>query len=223
VTLARTHDIAVVEDAAQAHGAELAGRRAGTLADAAAFSFYPTKNLGAFGDAGAVVTDDAELAGRVRLTRNYGEKQRYLSVARSASSRLDTLQAAVLLAKLPRLDGWNERRRELAAVYLDRLRPTGLRLPHEARGRRHVYHLFPVGTPDRDGVRGRLRALGIETLVHYPRPVHRQPAYTELDPANGSLAVSERLCDETLSLPLYPQLRDEEQEAVCEAIEAVLP
>jgi len=218
LAVARARGLSVVEDAAQAHGAEYRGRRAGTLADAAAFSFYPTKNLGALGDAGAVVTDDGEVAERVRLARSYGESTRYLSVTRAASSRLDTVQAAVLAAKLPRLAPWNERRRSLAGTYLERLAGTDLELPAEAPDRRHVYHLFPVRTPRRDALRRALEALGVETLVHYPRPVHKHPAYADLARSDGALSVSERLSAETLSLPLYPQLRDEEQSAVCEAV-----
>jgi dTDP-3-amino-3,4,6-trideoxy-alpha-D-glucose transaminase len=218
LALARAHDLRVVEDAAQAHAAEYRGARAGSLGDAAAFSFYPTKNLGALGDAGAVVTDDPEVAERARLLRNYGEADRYRSVIAGRNSRLDGLQAAVLLAKLPHLPEWTERRRTLAARYLDRLEGSGLALPREAPERLHVYHLFVVRSSSRDELREALRRHGVETLVHYPRPVHRHPAYEHL--ANSSLEVSERLSDEVVSLPLYAELTDEEQDAVIAAISA---
>ena len=200
--IARERGLKVVEDAAQAHGAEYEGRRAGSLADAAAFSFYPTKNLGALGDAGAIVTADAAVAARARRLRSYGEEARYRSVEPGVNSRLDPLQAAVLLAKLPHLDEWNARRRELA----DRYRRAGLEAPESAD------HLFVVRAADRDAYRARLAAAGVETLVHYPLPVHGHPAYTRL--ARPGLETSERLAREVVSLPLYPELTDEEAEVV---------
>ena len=186
----REFGLPVVEDAAHAHGATLRGRRAGSLGDAAAFSFYPTKNLGALGDAGAVTTDDARVAARVRELAAFG--------AHGPQSRLDTLQAAVLLAKLPRLDAWNARRRELAARYR-----AVLGRPDDDTG--HVYHLFVVRFPDRDAVRARLAERGIETLVHYA------PALAPLDEAT-------RAASEVVSLPLYPQLRDAEVDEVLGAL-----
>jgi dTDP-4-amino-4,6-dideoxygalactose transaminase len=204
----------VLEDAAQAHGAELRGRRAGTLADAAAFSFYPTKNLGAVGDAGAVVTTDPELAERVRLLRAYGERQRYCSELRGRNSRLDTLQAAVLAEKLPRLDTWNERRRELAALYRSELEGAAVRLFSEDDG--SVHHLFVVRSARRDDLRESLAAIGVETLVHYPRAVHQHPAYERL--GHAALPVSERLAAEVLSLPLHPELTDDTVRAVAAAV-----
>jgi dTDP-4-amino-4,6-dideoxygalactose transaminase len=211
--LARAHGLKVVEDAAQGHGAEYRGRRAGTLGDAAAFSFYPTKNLGALGEAGAVVTNDPAVADRVRMARNHGEKERYNSIVRGRNSRLDELQAAILGAKLPRLDAWNDRRRALAAGYARALGDSPVLLPREAPDRRHVYHLFVVRAADRDGLRRSLAERGVQTLVHYPRPVHRHPAHEGL--ARGSsLGTSERLCDEVVSLPLYPELTDAEFDAI---------
>ena len=215
--LARERGIAVVEDAAQAHGASVGGRRAGSLGDAAAFSFYPTKNLGALGDGGAVVTPDAAVAERARLLRSYGERERYESVVAGRNSRLDALQAAVLLVRLGRLDAWNERRRAIAAAYDAGLADAGVELPVEAPGRVHAYHLYVVRSPRRDELRAELADAGIETLVHYPRAVHEHPAYAHLA---GSLPVSERLCAEVLSLPLYPQLRDDEVERVVAAVRA---
>lgn len=218
LAVARERGLRVVEDAAQAHGAEYGGRRAGTLGDAAAFSFYPTKNLGALGDAGIVVTDDPAVAERVRALRSYGERERYVSVEWGRNSRLDTLQAAVLATKLPFLERWTERRRELAARYHDGLAGTGLVLPVEAPGRRHVYHLFVVRSLRRDVLREQLAARGVETLVHYPRPIHGHPAYAHLARGGALLARSERLAAEALSLPLYPDLRDDEAEQVVAAV-----
>ncbi len=222
VAFARERGLKLVEDAAQAHGAEYRGRRAGTFGDAAAFSFYPTKNLGALGDAGAVVTDDAALAERVRMLRSYGERERYVSVEWGRNSRLDTLQAAVLTAKLPFLEAWTKRRRELAARYHDGLAGTGLVLPVEAPGRRHVYHLFVVRSPRRDALREQLAARGVETLVHYPRPIHGHPAYANLDRGGPQLVRSERLAAEALSLPLYAELRDDEAQQVVAAVVGAL-
>jgi dTDP-4-amino-4,6-dideoxygalactose transaminase len=216
--LAQTHGLKVVEDAAQAVGAEHRGRRAGSIGDAAAFSFYPTKNLGAMGDAGAVVTRHADVAEQARLLRNYGERSKYDSVRRGWNSRLDTLQAAILEAKLGHLESWTERRRALAARYEAGLAGTALTTPVEGDERRHVYHLYVIRAQDRDGLQERLRGDGIGTLVHYPRPVHLHPAYRGLDRGDGSLAVSERLAGEILSLPLYPELRDDEVDAVVEAL-----
>jgi dTDP-4-amino-4,6-dideoxygalactose transaminase len=216
--LARVHGLKVVEDAAQSVGAEYAGRRAGSIGDAAAFSFYPTKNLGALGDAGAVVTRDAGVADQARLLRNYGERSKYDSVRRGWNSRLDTVQAAILDAKLDHLESWTERRRELAARYDSGLAGVPVTTPGVAAGRRHVYHLYVVRVAGRNALQERLRADGIGTLVHYPRPVHLQPAYRGLDRSDGSLSVSERLAGEILSLPLYPELRDDEADVVVEAL-----
>jgi dTDP-4-amino-4,6-dideoxygalactose transaminase len=215
VAFARTHGLKVVEDAAQAHGAEYGGRRAGTLADAAAFSFYPTKNLGALGDAGAVVTSDAETAERAWLLRNYGERARYDSVVTGTNSRLDTLQAALLLTKLPHLDRWNRRRRELAARYREGLADADVRLPPADEG--HAYHLFVVRAAGREALRRSLEERGVQTLVHYPKAIHQHPAYERLA-ARGSLPVSERLAAEVLSLPLYPELADAEADEVMSAV-----
>jgi dTDP-4-amino-4,6-dideoxygalactose transaminase len=218
---ARKHGLKVVEDAAQAHGAEYQGRRAGSLADAAAFSFYPTKNLGALGDGGAVVTNDPEVAERARLLRTYGERRRYESVLHGTNSRLDTIQAAILRAKLRRLDAWSDRRREIAAAYLESLADTPLLLPREAKGRRHVYHLFVLQTPQRDAFRSALAERGVETLVHYPRAVHQHPAYEGIAVDPAGVAESERLVQEIASLPLYPELSDAEVAYVIDAVRLV--
>jgi dTDP-4-amino-4,6-dideoxygalactose transaminase len=206
----------VVEDAAQAHGAALRGRRAGTLSAAAAFSFYPTKNLGALGDGGAVVTNDTDVADTARALRSYGERERYTSERAGWNSRLDELQAALLLAKLPQLEAWTERRRALARTYDAALADSGLEAQSEPEGYRHVRHLYVVAVPQREAFRARLAERGIETLVHYPRPVHGHPAYAAL--ARPGLRESERLAAEVVSLPLYPYLTDEESEAVADVL-----
>jgi dTDP-3-amino-3,4,6-trideoxy-alpha-D-glucose transaminase len=214
--LAAAHGLKLVEDAAQAHGAGYGDRRAGTLGDAAAFSFYPTKNLGALGDGGAVVTNDPEVAERARLLRAYGERERYESVLRGTNSRLDELQAAVLAAKLPHLERWNERRRAVARRYLEALAAAPVTLPAEAKGRHHVYHLFVIRVRDRDAFRRSLADRGIDTLVHYPRSVHEHPAYSSL--ARPGLDHSEQAAREVVSLPLYPELTNDEVETVVAAV-----
>jgi dTDP-4-amino-4,6-dideoxygalactose transaminase len=211
--LARDHGLKVLEDAAQAHGAELDGRRSGSLGDAAAFSFYPTKNLGGIGDGGAVVTDTAAVAERVRLLRSYGEDERYHSVLRGRNSRLDSLQAAVLSVKLTHLDGANTRRRELAGMLQEELvGKVGLQTASPG----HVYHLFVVRSRRRDRLRDALAREGIASLVHYPRAVHQHPAYRHL--AHDGLAVSEALASEVVSLPCRPDLADDDVRAVAAAV-----
>jgi dTDP-4-amino-4,6-dideoxygalactose transaminase len=214
--LARAHGLRLIEDAAQAHGAEYQGTRAGRLGELAAFSFYPTKNLGAYGDGGMVVTDDAALAERLRLLRNYGQTDRYHHQIEGMNSRLDELQAAVLRVKLRHLDQWTAARRERAARYAAGLR--AVPPPAEAEWARHVYHLYAVCVPERERVQAALAAAGIGTLVHYPIPAHLQPAYAHLGVARGSLPVTERLADEVLSLPLYPELPLDQVDAVADAL-----
>ncbi|NUM53168.1 MAG: DegT/DnrJ/EryC1/StrS family aminotransferase [Candidatus Hydrogenedentes bacterium] len=216
--IARTHDVIVIEDCAQAHGAFYKGRKCGTLGDAAAFSFYPSKNLGAYGDGGAVLTRDADLAQLVRMLRNYGEKSRYRSVTEGFNSRLDELQAAVLRVKLRRLDAWNAARRELAAAYTDALRESSVRLTIEKEWARSNYHLFVVRTPHRDALRVHLQSKGIGTQIHYPTPLHLQPAYAHLGYERGAFPVSESACNEVLSLPMYPEL---ELKAVADVAAAI--
>ena len=205
----------IVEDAAQAHGAEYEGRRRGELA---AYSFYPTKNLGALGDAGAIVTFDGELAEKLRMLRSHGERAeaRGVAVLPGVNSRLDEFQAEVLLRRIERLDERNGRRRELAAFYRERLAGADVSLPVEAEGTKHCWHLFVVRAPDREGFRARLRGRGVETLVHYPEPIHEQAAYAHLPRVD--VPVSERLCEQVVSLPLYPELTDSEAEQVVEAV-----
>lgn len=218
LAIARRRNLRVIEDCAQAHGAAWRGRRVGSWGDAAAFSFYPTKNLGACGDGGAVVTDDPATAERARMLREYGWQQRYTSLIRGLNSRLDELQAAILRVKLRYLDRWNEERRRLARLYSAALAPSGLRLPAEPEGGGHVYHLYVVRHPRRDELQSFLRARDIGTLIHYPLPVHLQPAYRDMGYAEGSLPETEAAAREVLSLPLFPELRDDEAAEVCAAV-----
>jgi dTDP-3-amino-3,4,6-trideoxy-alpha-D-glucose transaminase len=206
--VARRHGLLVVEDAAQAHGARWNGRPAGGLGDAAGFSFYPVKNLGAFGDGGAVTTNDDGLAQRLRLLRNYGCRTKYQHELPGVNSRLDELQAAFLRVKLRRLDDWNARRARLAAAYGQALAGLpGLALPAVAPGAEPVWHLYVVRHARRDELRRHLERAGVGTLVHYPTPPHRAPAYARQQWLGGPLPVTERLAREVLSLPMGPHLR----------------
>jgi dTDP-4-amino-4,6-dideoxygalactose transaminase len=205
--IARRHGLRLVEDAAQAHGARYKCRRAGALADAAGFSFYPGKNLGAFGDGGAVTTDDAELAEKIRLLRNYGSRQKYLHEEQGYNSRLDELQAALLRVKLRKLDQWNARRRAVAASLSEALSQHSLlSAPTVPDWAESSWHLYVVRSPDREQVQRHLAEAGIGTLIHYPVPPHRQQAYATLGYGSGQFPLSERLAAEVLSLPMGPHL-----------------
>lgn len=217
--IARRHGLKLIEDAAQAHGAREHGARVGTLGDAAGFSFYPGKNLGALGDGGAVVTNDAALAQAIRLLRNYGSGQKYVNDIAGHNSRLDELQAALLREKLPLLDAQNEQRAELAAVYSARLAGCEqLVLPAVAPGIDPVWHLYVVRTPRREAIQAALKAQGIETLIHYPIAPHRQAAYASLGLGDGTLPIAERLAAEVLSLPMGPHLRAADVRRVADAL-----
>jgi len=226
LAVARRHGLAVLEDAAQAHGARRDGVRAGGWGDAAAWSFYPGKNLGALGDGGAVTTNDPAVAERVRLLRSYGSPRRYVHDVKGANSRLDEVQAAALRVKLRYLEEANERRRSVAGRYLSglaNLEDLGLSLPPVPEDAEPVWHLFVVRHPRRDALQERLTAAGVETLVHYPCPPHLQAAYADLGWDRGSLPYSEQLAEEILSLPMGPHLSDEQVEQVIAAVrEAVL-
>lgn len=211
---AEAHGLVVVEDCAQAHGARYKGRLCGTLGHLAAFSFYPSKNLGAMGDGGAVVTGDPALDGAVRKLRNYGEDTRYHHVRPGINSRLDELQAAILRAKLPHLDGWNHARRGLAERYRAGLAGLPIQLPPAAPWAESNHHLYPVRTPRRDELQTFLRERGVQTLMHYPIPVHLQPAYESLGYRRGDFPVAEASCAQVLSLPLYPELAEDSQDEV---------
>lgn len=220
--IARRHGLRVIEDAAQAHGAEYRGRRVGTMGDAATFSFYPGKNLGAYGDAGAVVTDDESIARQVRLLRNHGRQTKYTHECEGFNYRLDTLQAAVLEVKLRHLESWNDARRQWAGRYRSSLAGLPLELPYEPDHVRAVYHLFVVRVRRRDQVLAHLKARGIEAGVHYPVPLHMQPAYSHLGYRPEDLPVSRAIADEVLSLPLYPEMSDAHLDAVTGALREAL-
>lgn len=211
--------VALIEDCAQCHGAMLEGRKLGTIGDAAAFSLYPTKNLGALGDGGILATRDAELAKRIGAIRQYGWVRRYVSDLVGVNSRLDEVQAAVLRVKLQHLDAQNARRREIAAAYDAALAGTALTPPARRAGAEHVFHLYVLRHPQRDAIMAKLKAQGIGTGIHYPVPVHEQPAYagrTALGPAG--CAETSRLAQEVFSLPMYPELTDEQVARVCLAL-----
>lgn len=220
--IANAHGLRVIEDAAQAHGATWRGRRIGSLADAACFSFYPSKNLGAFGDGGAVVSGDPEFLHRVRMLSNHGRQEKYLHAFEGVNSRLDGLQAAILRVKLRHLDDWNAARRRHAERYIAELGDLDLVLPTEEPESEPVWHLFAIRAADRDRLAAELRAEGIETGVHFPVPLHRQPAYEHLAMGPGSLPVTERAASQVLSLPMYPHLTDQQIDAVVAAISGSL-
>jgi dTDP-3-amino-3,4,6-trideoxy-alpha-D-glucose transaminase len=238
--LAERHGLALIDDAAQAHGARLEGRAigAGTSTDASAWSFYPSKNLGALGDGGAVTTNDADLAARLRRLRNYGSQEKYVHSEQGTNSRLDELQAALLSVKLPRLGAWNARRSEIAARYADGLAglppllPTVAEPPSGAAASstgaasspgaetEHVFHLYVLRSSERDELRAALTAAGVETGIHYPIPCHRQGAFADTTIAAANLPVSDRLADEVLSLPMGPHLSDQDADRVIAAVRA---
>ena len=219
MAFADQHGLAVVEDNAQAQGAAFAGQPTGSFGAANATSFYPGKNLGALGDAGAVTTHDAALAQRVRVLRNYGSAEKYHNEVIGYNSRLDELQAAVLRTKLPHLPTWTAQRQQLAAWYKQHLVGVlNLRLPHTAPGATHVYHLYVVHHPRRDDLQRHLAAAGIGTLIHYPVPPHRQPAYAALGLPAGRFPIAEALAATCLSLPLWPGMTEEHVAAVAAAM-----
>ncbi len=214
--LAERHHLLLIEDCAQAHGALDNGRRVGTIGQIGAFSFYPTKNMGAYGDGGAIITDDSQIAARLRRLRNYGQVSRYDHVERGINSRLDEMQAAILVVKLAHLDEHNGVRRNLAALYGQHL--ARVTLPSERSGAHHVYHLYVVRYALRDQLRDSLKAHGVGTLIHYPIPVHLQAAYLDLGYPPGSLPVTERLAREIVSLPLYVGLTEQDIQTVAQAV-----
>lgn len=219
VEVAHRHGLKVLEDAAQAHGARYKGRRTGSLGDAAGWSFYPGKNLGAFGDAGAVTTDDAELADRVRVLRNYGSRVKYHNEVRGFNSRLDPLQAALLRVKLRHLDEWNERRGRVAAAYLHALHDAAtLVLPHVPAWAAPCWHLFVVRHPRRDELQRGLQAAGIGTLIHYPIPPHRSGAYREEASTIGHYPLADELAATVLSLPIGPHQQDGQTALVADTV-----
>ncbi len=221
-SIADRHGLRIIEDCAQSHGATYGGQKSGAWGSMAAFSFYPTKNLGALGDAGMVVTNDPELSDRVRLLREYGWRQRYVSEIPGLNSRLDELQAAVLRVKLKHLDQWNEERRKKAKIYTERLAPLGIVCPSEGLGVKHVYHLYVIRTKERDALQGFLKKKGIQTLIHYPVPIHLQKAYEDLGYRQGDLPLTEQCSLEILSLPFFPEIRESEMEEVAKGIRSFM-
>jgi dTDP-4-amino-4,6-dideoxygalactose transaminase len=215
--LGRKHALVVVEDSCQAHGAQYKGRTVGTLAGLGALSFYPTKNLGAFGDGGAVLVDDPERAKRLRQLRNGGQSDRYHHVVQGINSRLDELHAAMLRTKLPHLPAWTERRRAIAALYAQELSGAAVELPREQPWARSVFHLFVIRHPRRDALMAALKERGIGTLIHYPIPLHLQPAFAGTGQP-GQFPVAEQAAQHILSLPMYPELTDDQVREVARAV-----
>ena len=216
--IARRHGLKVIEDCAQAHGAESNGKKIGSIADAGCFSFYPTKNLGALGDAGMAVTGDDGIAARARTLREYGWTERHISAVPGWNTRLDEVQAAILRVKLPYLDADNARRRAIADRYDSALAGLPLSLPRRRDSASHAFHLYVVRSDRRDALRAHLRAAGIDALVHYPVPVHRQPAYAGRGPQRQTMSETEQAAAEVLSLPMFPQLTPTDQDAVITAV-----
>jgi dTDP-4-amino-4,6-dideoxygalactose transaminase len=218
--IAEKHRLTIIEDAAQTHGGWYRDRMAGNLGDAAGFSFYPSKNLGAFGDGGAVTTNDDELADKIRVLRNYGSRQKYYNEVKGHNSRLDPLQAAFLRVKLNHLDDWNKRRDRIAKRYLDNLRHTSdLGLPLVPAGIVPVWHLFVISHPERDRLQAYLKDHGIGTLIHYPVPPHLSEAYQELGYQAGDFVITEKMADTFLSIPISPHLSMDDADCVIETIQ----
>ncbi len=223
VSIAHKHGITVIEDAAQAHGAFYQNKRVGALGDIACFSFYPTKNLGAFGDGGMVITDKTDIYDKVMMLRDYGRKGRYEHIVKGYNTRLDTVQAVVLSAKLKRLDEWNRMRQQVAAWYREELDGVnGLRVPCAGDDRTHVYHLYVVRVSQRDRVLEKLNAEGVGSLIHYPIPVHLQPAYQDAGYKRGDFPVAETIADEIISLPMFPHMSREQVTSVAETLKKIL-
>jgi len=218
MAIAERRGLWLVEDAAQAHGAEIDGRRCGSIGHLACFSFYPGKNLGAYGDAGAITGNDSAVLDRIRMLRDHGRTTKYEHVEIGFAERIDALQAAILAAKLPHLEDWTEARRRLAACYTRLLANDDVVVPVETDGVRHVYHLYVIRSSKRDGLLEHLKGAGIGAGIHYPIPLHRQPAYLKRGYGPVSLPHTERAAAEVLSLPIYPELSDDQQQAVVDAV-----
>ncbi len=216
--IARRHNLSVIEDAAQAHGAEYKGHRVGALGDVGCFSFYPAKNLGAYGDAGAIVTDDDMVARRIKLLRDHGSDRKYYHEIVGYNFRLETLQAAVLAVKLRHLESWTRLRRRHAAQYHELLKTSSLVLPRELEYARHVYHLYVVQSDRRDELQRKLAAAGVQTGIHYPVPIHLQPAYSSLGYRAGDFPETEKQSQRVLSLPMFAELTDVQINLVAEAL-----
>lgn len=222
LAIAKKHDLIVVEDACQGHGSKYKGKLAGNLGHAAAFSFYPTKNLGACGDAGMITTNDERIAESARAMRNCGQRVKNVHEMLPFNHRMDNIQAAILRVKLPYLNQWLDARRRLAGLYNQLLAGMPLVTPLEPAGYYHIYHLYVVRAQDRDGLQNQLKERGIGTAVHYPIPVHLQPFFLQNGQPQGSYPIAEKLCGEILSLPMYPEMTDEQVEIVASEMKAVL-
>ncbi len=216
--IAKKHNLFLIEDCAQAHGAQIDGKMIGSFGDLACFSFYPTKNLGAFGDGGAVCTNNDALADRLRWLREYGWKERYISYYKGMNTRLDEMQAAILNVKLKHLEHDTQKRIAIAQTYQQALAGLDLKLPNTKPGYRHVYHLYVVETDHREGLQAYLRDNGVGTAIHYPQAVHQQPAYNQKIKGFNDLPVTNSLVPKILSLPMYPELSEDKQEHVIEMI-----
>lgn len=216
--VARKYDIKVIEDAAQAHCARLNGKKTGNLGDAAGFSFYPGKNLGAYGDAGAITTNDDQLARRMRALRNYGSEEKYKHIYKGFNSRLDELQAAMLRVKLEYMEEWTKERQRIAEYYLNNISNPKIKLPNAPTREQHVWHIFPVFVEDREGLMEHMNAHDIQTLIHYPIPVHMQECYKELGYKEGDFPVAEKLAKQEVSIPLWVGMKEEELKAVVDAL-----
>ncbi|MBC8333341.1 MAG: DegT/DnrJ/EryC1/StrS family aminotransferase [Anaerolineae bacterium] len=220
--IAEEHGLKVIEDNAQAFGAEYKGRKTGALGDVGCLSFFPSKNLGGYGDGGMLVTDDPALADKLRMLRTHGWQRKYFPEILGYNSRLDALQGAILRVKLPHLDAWNDRRRELAATYHERLSGlAGLTTPYEAPDTRHVYHLYVLQLSQRDQLKGALKAAGIATGVYYPQPLHLTRPCHDLDYQEGAFPITEKASRETLAIPIYPEMTSAQVEMVAKTIKEV--
>ncbi len=217
LAIARKHGLVVIEDAAQAHGAKYKGRSAGTIGDLGCFSFYPSKNLGAYGEGGAVTTSNPEYTKKVRMLRDWGQDRKYHHVLRGFNYRMEGLQGAILRVKLRHLDSWTKRRQAIAQTYNESLANVDIELPVQMPWAEHVYHVYTIRSIDRDALQKALLEQGIQTAIHYAEPAHHQPAYSPCVRPAGSLAESERAAREVLSLPMYPELSDAQIETVAKA------
>ena len=212
--IARRHNLVVIEDAAQAHGAEYKGRRCGSMGLMGCFSFYPGKNLGAYGEGGLVTTSDPECARKIRMLRDWGAEKKYQHVLKGFNYRMEGVQGAILRVKLRHLEAWTEARRSHAAAYRNLLKDSGLALPHETAGNRHVYHVYGVMTPHREDLMDFLQTQGVQTGIHYPYPIHLLPAHADLNYHKGDFPVAERVAAQELSLPMFPELTADQTEEV---------
>lgn len=218
--IANKHNLIVIEDACQAHGARYKGKRTGSIGHASAFSFYPGKNLGAYGDGGALVSNDEELVEKIKMLRNYGQKEKYNHLFLAYNRRLDNIQAAILRVKLKRLDAWNESRRNAAKLYNKLLIGSTPLIPYCADYAEHIYHLYVIRTTNRDELQSWLKSKGISTGIHYPIPIHLQKAYEYLGLKKGSLPITEQYSNEFLSLPMFPEITNEQVEYIVECIKS---